>query len=126
MVLLIVPIFDTLRVFIVRIVKGGSPFIADRNHMHHILIDSGLNHFWASFTLWMVTILNTGLFFAFHGDITNTASLYIYIGMFGLYMVFAYYMKKRVVLQKAKKKLIENPSFNSSDISSTKKVLRDL
>ena len=126
MVLLIVPIFDTLRVFIVRIVKGGSPFIADRNHMHHILIDNGLNHFWASFTLWMVTIMNTALFFAFHGDITNTASMYIYIGMFGAYMVFAYYMKKRVAVRNEKKKVAENHSFTKDNISSGQKLLRDL
>ena len=126
MVLLIVPIFDTLRVFIVRIFKGGSPFVADRNHMHHILIDSGLNHFWASFTLWMVTIINTSLFFAFHGDITNTQSLYIYISMFGLYMIFAYYLKKRVYSLREKKKLSENHTFNGDISSPTKKVLRDL
>ena len=126
MVLLIVPIFDTLRVFIVRIIKGGSPFVADRNHMHHILIDNGLNHFWASFTLWMVTILNTGLFFVFHGNITNTASLYIYIAMFGVYMIFAYFMKKRVLVVKKKKKMVKSPSFGEDDISSTKRIFRDL
>ncbi|WP_149243525.1 MraY family glycosyltransferase [Dyadobacter sp. 32] len=126
MVLLIVPIFDTLRVFIVRIVKGGSPFVADRNHMHHILLDSGLNHFWASFTLWMVTIVNTSLFFAFHGDISNTASFYIYIGMFVMYMVFAYFMKRRASFNSRKKKLMSSPSFNDENISPTKKVLKDL
>ncbi len=126
MVLLIVPIFDTLRVFIVRIVKGGSPFVADRNHMHHILIDSGMNHFWASFTLWMVTIVNTTLFFSFHGDITNTASLYIYIGMFASYMVIAYYMKKRIAIANEKKKLAKSPSFDKKNTPSTPKVLRDL
>ncbi|MCF2444226.1 undecaprenyl/decaprenyl-phosphate alpha-N-acetylglucosaminyl 1-phosphate transferase [Dyadobacter sp. CY345] len=126
MVLLIVPIFDTLRVFIVRIVKGGSPFIADRNHMHHILIDSGLNHFWASFTLWMVTILNTVLFFAFHGDISNTASLYIYIGMFVAYMVLAYYLKKRSVEIKARKNIIKPTTFESKEVTSGKKLFKDL
>jgi len=126
MVLLIVPIFDTLRVFIVRIVKGGSPFIADRNHMHHILIDSGLNHFWASFTLWMVTIINTALFFSFHGNISNTASLYIYIAMFGVYMVFAYFMKRRVAIRQEKKKVAKSHTFSEKGISPTQKVLRDL
>jgi len=126
MVLLIVPIFDTLRVFIVRIVKGGSPFVADRNHMHHILLDSGLNHFWASFTLWMVTIVNTSLFFTFHGDITNTASLYIYIGMFVMYMVFAYVMKRRASYKTSQKKLMNSPSFSDDNSSPTKKVLKDL
>jgi len=126
MVLLIVPIFDTLRVFIVRIVKGGSPFVADRNHMHHILIDSGLNHFWASFTLWMVTILNTVLFFTFHGDISNTASLYIYIGMFVAYMVLAYYLKRRSVEIKARKKIIKPTTFESEEIPAGKKLFKDL
>lgn len=121
MVLLIVPIFDTLRVFIVRIVKGGSPFIADRNHMHHILIDSGLNHFWASFTLWMITILNTALFFTFHGNISNTASLYIYIGMFIAYMVLAHFLKRRSVIIKERNKFAKS-SFEGKNISSSKKA----
>ena len=35
---------DTLRVFGVRIAKGRSPFSPDRNHIHHLLLDRGLNH----------------------------------------------------------------------------------
>ncbi|WP_247234955.1 glycosyltransferase family 4 protein [Telluribacter sp. SYSU D00476] len=126
MVMLIVPIFDTLRVFIVRIVKGGSPFVADRNHMHHILIDNGLTHFQASFSLWMVTIINTTLFFLFHGDYSNTVSLYIYIGLFFVYMGVAYVLKKRATEQREKKKLVQTASFSDQNISMTKKILKDL
>jgi UDP-GlcNAc:undecaprenyl-phosphate GlcNAc-1-phosphate transferase len=125
MVLLIIPIFDTLRVFIVRISKGVSPFKADRNHMHHILLDAGLNHFWASFTLWMITIVNTCLFFAFHGNISNTVSICIYIGMFGVYMVVAYFVKRRNLLYSAAKKLEENTSFAKPNIASKKKIVKD-
>ncbi len=32
---LVVPLFDSLRVFIIRIVHGKSPFKADRQHIHH-------------------------------------------------------------------------------------------
>lgn len=39
-----VPLFDTLRVFIIRIANGLSPFYADRRHMHHFLMDRGWNH----------------------------------------------------------------------------------
>ena len=39
-----VPLFDTLRVFIIRISQGKSPFFADRRHMHHFLLDRGWNH----------------------------------------------------------------------------------
>ncbi|WP_236652680.1 MraY family glycosyltransferase [Chitinophaga vietnamensis] len=42
--ILIVPLFDTLRVFAVRMMKGRSPFSADRNHIHHYLLDLKLNH----------------------------------------------------------------------------------
>ncbi len=41
---LIVPLFDTLRVFAIRIFKGRSPFTPDRNHVHHLLLDTGMNH----------------------------------------------------------------------------------
>lgn len=40
---LIVPIFDSLRVFVIRILKGKSPFRGDRNHMHHRLEMLGLS-----------------------------------------------------------------------------------
>jgi UDP-GlcNAc:undecaprenyl-phosphate/decaprenyl-phosphate GlcNAc-1-phosphate transferase len=38
------PIFDTIRVFIIRIYSGISPFTADRNHMHHRLLTIGFTH----------------------------------------------------------------------------------
>ncbi|TCS85133.1 UDP-N-acetylmuramyl pentapeptide phosphotransferase/UDP-N-acetylglucosamine-1-phosphate transferase [Anseongella ginsenosidimutans] len=53
---LIIPIFDTIRVFFMRIVKGTSPFIADRNHLHHRLIDIGLSHTQATLALSGVNI----------------------------------------------------------------------
>jgi UDP-N-acetylmuramyl pentapeptide phosphotransferase/UDP-N-acetylglucosamine-1-phosphate transferase len=40
---LIIPVFDTARVFAIRILNGKSPFSPDKNHVHHILIRSGLN-----------------------------------------------------------------------------------
>jgi len=42
--ILIVPLFDTLRVFAIRMFKGRSPFSADRNHIHHYLLELKLNH----------------------------------------------------------------------------------
>jgi UDP-GlcNAc:undecaprenyl-phosphate/decaprenyl-phosphate GlcNAc-1-phosphate transferase len=42
--ILVVPVVDTLRVFILRVSKKKSPFDADRNHLHHILLDLELSH----------------------------------------------------------------------------------
>jgi hypothetical protein len=39
-----VPLFDTLRVFSFRMLKGTSPFTPDRNHIHHILLRFRLSH----------------------------------------------------------------------------------
>lgn len=38
---LIVPIFDSLRVFLLRLVRKSSPFKGDRNHVHHRLQELG-------------------------------------------------------------------------------------
>src|SRR6185369_1935081 len=40
----IVPVFDTLRVIILRLRQGLSPFHADRNHLHHQFIKLGFGH----------------------------------------------------------------------------------
>lgn len=42
--ILIIPLFDTVRVFVTRIIRGYSPFLADRRHIHHLLIDAGCSH----------------------------------------------------------------------------------
>lgn len=41
---LIIPIFDTLRVIIIRLSKLQSPFHADRNHIHHRFLGRGMSH----------------------------------------------------------------------------------
>jgi UDP-N-acetylmuramyl pentapeptide phosphotransferase/UDP-N-acetylglucosamine-1-phosphate transferase len=42
--ILIVPLFDTVRVVALRILNRRSPFSPDRNHIHHFLLDLGLGH----------------------------------------------------------------------------------
>jgi UDP-GlcNAc:undecaprenyl-phosphate/decaprenyl-phosphate GlcNAc-1-phosphate transferase len=96
-VILIVPIFDTLRVFLVRILAGRSPFSADRNHMHHILLDNGLSHIGATAVLCGLSLSNTILFFLLHRNITNTESLLILGGLFVLYMVVSFLLKMRIM-----------------------------
>ncbi len=42
--IIIIPVFDTLRVIILRLRRLQSPFHADRNHLHHRLLGFGLSH----------------------------------------------------------------------------------
>ncbi|RYY90144.1 MAG: undecaprenyl/decaprenyl-phosphate alpha-N-acetylglucosaminyl 1-phosphate transferase [Chitinophagaceae bacterium] len=55
--ILVVPLTDTLRVFSIRILNGRSPFSPDRNHIHHLLLDRGLNHKYVTFSC---LLLNMG------------------------------------------------------------------
>jgi UDP-GlcNAc:undecaprenyl-phosphate/decaprenyl-phosphate GlcNAc-1-phosphate transferase len=43
-VLFFVPLADTLRVFISRIMRGKSPFTPDKSHIHHFLLRTGASH----------------------------------------------------------------------------------
>jgi UDP-N-acetylmuramyl pentapeptide phosphotransferase/UDP-N-acetylglucosamine-1-phosphate transferase len=52
-----IPIMDTLRVFLIRIYKGMSPFERDVNHLHHILLDKGYSHSQISFILTITSII---------------------------------------------------------------------
>lgn len=55
---LIIPLFDTTRVFIIRLLNGKGPFSPDRNHMHHVLVDSHrISHRRASFFIAVTNIL---------------------------------------------------------------------
>lgn len=55
--ILILPLFDTLRVFMLRLYEGKSPFHPDRKHIHHILIDLGLSHMQATSLLFFINIV---------------------------------------------------------------------
>lgn len=54
---LFVPLFDTLRVFIIRISAGVSPFRPDKNHVHHILLSLGLSHSQTSLILIFTNVM---------------------------------------------------------------------
>ncbi len=54
--LLIYPLADTLRVYILRAKSGNSPFLPDRRHLHHKLIDKGYSHVKASILIALLSI----------------------------------------------------------------------
>ncbi len=39
-----IPVFDSIRVYLGRMKKGNSPFMADKSHLHHLLLKAGLTH----------------------------------------------------------------------------------
>lgn len=58
---LTVPIFDTMRVILTRLKQHRSPFNPDKNHIHHLLLRTGLNHIQTTCVLLSVSLLFIGL-----------------------------------------------------------------
>ena len=61
MTILAYPLTDTLRIFSLRIIKGTSPFAADRNHIHHILLNNGLSHRQIFLTILLFNLIMVGI-----------------------------------------------------------------
>ncbi len=57
------PLVDTIRVFFIRAVHGRSPFSADKNHIHHRLLELGMSHKQTVLTLYLYSIFIVALAF---------------------------------------------------------------
>ncbi|WP_400192513.1 MraY family glycosyltransferase [Hymenobacter sp. B81] len=75
--ILFVPLFDTLRVFTVRVLNGTSPFTPDKNHIHHRILAMGFQQI---STVLLLGLLNLVVIlfvinFAVHGNTVLIAAL---------------------------------------------------
>ncbi|HEY0354958.1 MAG TPA: MraY family glycosyltransferase, partial [Flavisolibacter sp.] len=82
-----IPVFDTLRVFALRIWQGISPFSPDKNHIHHLLTTNGWSHSFTSKLICGVhaVILSLGYFLK---DIPQIGGLVILCLMMLLMVLF--------------------------------------
>lgn len=98
-----VPMFDTLRLIVIRSIKGKSPFSPDRKHFHHILVDRGLSHQQASNKLlfYHTTLICIGLGLNYLGlDIH-----FIVLSTFFLFLGLSYF-EKHLLNQYRRRKII--------------------
>lgn len=92
-IILYIPFVDTMRVFLIRILKHRSPFFADRNHIHHIMIDyMKLSHIQASLLLALFNLL-VFIFFYIANLYISTITLFIFLFLFiiGTTLILFYY-----------------------------------
>lgn len=91
--ILIVPLADTLRVFSIRISQGRSPFSPDRNHIHHLLLDRGLNHKYV--TLCCVLMNTFFITLAYFGGAMGPTYLMLFMAVVSLSLlgVLVYFKK---------------------------------
>ena len=98
----ILPMFDTLRVFTIRIFRGGSPFKADHRHIHHILLDLGFTHLQTTLILILINIAFI-LFAYFFNFLGNSRLMYIMVLSAFALSAFAIFMRRRKFSSKQKK-----------------------
>ena len=73
------PLMDTLRVFILRVIRSKSPFKADKNHIHHHFEKTGIGHAKTSFLLlflFSAAVVCSQLFFQLFCVINHPTTLF--------------------------------------------------
>ncbi|UII77594.1 undecaprenyl/decaprenyl-phosphate alpha-N-acetylglucosaminyl 1-phosphate transferase [Flagellimonas sp. HMM57] len=106
--ILIVPLFDTARVFTIRIANKRGPFSPDRNHVHHVLIDFwGLSHKQASFIIGCFNIIFVVLFIILGSKAKNLGMVIMLVSVVILlgYIFFKYNynfttLKQKILLRR--------------------------
>ncbi|WP_299430969.1 MraY family glycosyltransferase [uncultured Maribacter sp.] len=131
--ILIVPLFDTARVFTIRIANKKGPFSPDRNHTHHVLIDYwGLSHKQASFIIGCFNLLFVMLFIVLGSKAKNLGmvimlvSVVIFLG----YIFFKYNysfttLKQKIMLKRKVESLKAKGSSNKNKTKKNISIVRD-
>ncbi len=77
--ILLLPVYDTLRVFAERILKKSSPFKPDKTHVHHLLIETGSNHKKAAIILYFANAIIIIMAFLIKGTNPTVAVLFLFV-----------------------------------------------
>lgn len=110
--ILIIPLFDTLRVFVTRIIRGHSPFHPDRRHIHHLLIDYGLGHTTATMILFFVNMVF--ICFVLWGH--DRLGMHTMLGVIGIVAAALTYFLHKAVVAKNKKNHEQQQKTQQDDV----------
>ena len=93
---LCIPLYDTLRVFTMRILRGKSPFRPDKTHLHHLFIDMGFSHLGAALSI-LIANLSVVLAWLVSWKLGANADVQMYVVVvFGFLVTFAFYKFMKV------------------------------
>lgn len=109
--ILMIPLFDTLRVFGLRILDRRSPFSPDRTHIHHFLLDLGLSHRMVTITCVTLNIAFIAMAYFLRHLGTTTLLGILLVSAFAFIGIIYY---KRPRQKKAKKEALTNTGIMKS------------
>ncbi len=84
------PLTDTLRIFIIRAAKGQSPFAADRNHLHHRLLDCGYSHVKTVIIIYVFSVMSVAISLLSY-YLNPSLSLFAVVGFSILFILFVHF-----------------------------------
>ncbi len=88
---LCVPVFDTLRVMVTRMLQGRSPFHPDKTHLHHMFIDLGFSHVGTTFSIILLNLTVVAVWWASVAmGCSLDVQLYVVILFGSLFTIFLY------------------------------------
>jgi UDP-N-acetylmuramyl pentapeptide phosphotransferase/UDP-N-acetylglucosamine-1-phosphate transferase len=92
------PLLDTLRIFIVRLfVYKKSPFIADKNHLHHRFLQLGFSHGKTTVSIVLVNLIIVLLVYLFRNlNIHLQLTMLLIVGSSLYYAFFVYFWVKKI------------------------------
>ena len=90
--ILIIPLFDTLRVIVLRLRDHQHPFVADNRHVHHMMLRAGFSHIKATIIISIFNILLIGLAFL----LDPIGILYLGLVLLILCMSFVWVIMRKV------------------------------
>ena len=89
--ILSIPVFDTVRVMSMRMLRGTSPFHPDKTHLHHLFIDIGFSHIGTTICILLINLLNILVWYiAYKCGAGIDVQLYVVVAM-ALLSTFGYY-----------------------------------
>ena len=90
--ILCVPVFDTVRVMVMRILRGTSPFHADKTHLHHLFIELGFSHIGTTVSILTLNCLVIlGGYISYKCGASVDVQLYVVVALSLLVTVGVYY-----------------------------------
>jgi UDP-GlcNAc:undecaprenyl-phosphate/decaprenyl-phosphate GlcNAc-1-phosphate transferase len=117
--ILLVPLFDTLRVVSHRILSRRSPFSPDRNHIHHFLLDLGLNHKKVAFTCVTANILFIIIAYFLRASGSSIVMLILIGGATFLVSIIYFFKSKRKIV-------VINGQLDAKPLIKTQNIIRVL
>lgn len=96
--ILFIPFFDTTRVMLVRFFNNKPFFYPDRNHIHHLILDSGFSHIQTSLLIASLAILIITIVTQFSFLFDSYSLLGILALVYGCLFVFFHFLKRRIAV----------------------------